>query len=71
MQLFSVRVIGRSAKTDMAAVLPDMHHKDSTHYRIGRLEVRKYSGEFQNQKMRKFEFIYQTFYVHACFMLKK
>jgi len=32
----------------MAAILSDMHHKVGTHYSTGRLEVRKYTGKFQN-----------------------
>ena len=32
----------------MAAMLSEMQHKDATHYNTGRLEVRKYPGEFQN-----------------------
>ena len=32
----------------MAAMLLDLHHKDGTHYIPGLLEVRKYTGEFQN-----------------------
>ena len=43
----SIHVIKRSATTDMEAMLSDLHHKDGTHYSTGRLEIRKYSGEFQ------------------------
>jgi hypothetical protein len=32
----------------MVAILSDMHLKEGTHYSTGRLEVRKYTGEFQN-----------------------
>jgi len=51
-------------------MLSDLHHKDGTHYNTGRLEVRKYTGEFQNWKMRNFDFIYTNFYVLAGTMLK-
>jgi len=45
--LFSVHVIKRSNKIDMAAMLSDLHHKDGTHYSTGRLEVSKYTCEIQ------------------------
>jgi len=47
-----------------------MHHKDGTSYKTGRLEFRKYTGEFQNYEMRNLEFIYQHFYVDAGSMQK-
>ena len=49
----------------MAAMLSDTHNKGGTRHNTGRLEVRKYTGEFQNQTMRNFQVIYQNFYLHA------
>ena len=59
-----------SATIDTAAMLSDMHNKDGTHYSTGRLEVREYTGESKNKRMRNFEAMYQTFYVHASSILK-
>jgi len=53
----------------MEAMLSDLHHKDGTHYSTGRLEIRKYSGEFQYYKTRNFDVIYSNFYVLAGSML--
>jgi hypothetical protein len=44
---FSSVTSSNVVKTDMAAMLYDLHHKEGTHYSTGRLEVRKYTGEFQ------------------------
>jgi hypothetical protein len=45
--------------TDMDATLSDTHHKDGTHYSTGLLDIREYTGEFQNERMEIFDSLCQ------------